>query len=40
MYVGSGNGLKLSKWQAITCNNADSVHWGIYASIIVIMLTH
>ena len=31
--IGSGNGLALNSLQAITWNNADPVHWCIYAAL-------
>ena len=31
--IGSGNGLKPNRRQAITWTNADPVHWHIYAAL-------
>ena len=31
--TGSGNGLVLNRWQAITWTNAGPVHWHIYAAL-------
>ena len=30
--IGSGDGLALNRWQAITWSNADPVHWCIYVA--------